>query len=128
MPARREEYAGTGGVSVPPEAGCAGSSPKKSWSQWHPVGTRVAGSGRCLDETFSVELQSDRLDDRRPFRNFLLEQATGLVRIRIEVGLETRRDEHPLQLAVGHRLARGLRNLLDDLLRRAARREQADEL
>ena len=76
----------------------------------------------------SIELQSDCLDDRRPLRDFVLQQATGLVGIRIEVGLEPGRDEFPLKLGVGHRLARGLGNLLDDRLRRAPRREQADEL
>ena len=48
--------------------------------------------------------------------------------VEFEIGREPRRVEHPLQILVGHRLPRGLRELFDDRFRRAPGRVEADEI
>ena len=74
----------------------------------------------CPDDSWhSIELQADRLDDRRPFRDLAIEEVARLLRIRVDVGLEARCDEELLHLVVGHGVARGLRDAFDDRARRA---------
>jgi len=58
----------------------------------------------------------------------LFTELPGLLRRRIEQRVETRCDERLLELFVGHRRMRRLRDLADDLRRRLRRRKQTDEV
>src|SRR6516162_2603570 len=87
------------------------------------VGWARSGVARDL-----FELQANRFDDRTPAGDLVGDEACRLFRARIDIGLEAGGDEGLLEVAVRHRGAGCLRDLLDDGARRARGREQPDEI
>src|SRR5215470_9525963 len=72
----------------------------------------------------SIEFQLDRLDDRRPARDLIIQEPAGVLRPRVGSWLECGLMKQILQLAIGKACACRLRDLLDDRPRRSGRSEQ----
>ena len=89
-----------------------------------PRGQRLVRQSRR-----SIELQPDGLDDRRPFRELLIEEvARPPGDSESSSGSKPAGDEAMLQVLVSHCGARGLSDPFDNRRRRALRGEEADKI